>query len=53
MTIIGPVSTINYQKLAYPHQHGIHPVELEWGAADAKKRGPIVASRHAGSIKKR
>lgn len=37
----------------YPHQHGIHPVELEWGAADAKKRGPIVASRHAGSIKKR
>ncbi|KAI9030731.1 GTP cyclohydrolase N terminal-domain-containing protein [Phycomyces nitens] len=37
----------------YPGQHGIEPVELNWGAADSKKRGPIVASRHAGSIKKR
>jgi GTP cyclohydrolase II len=37
----------------YPGQHGIQPVTLNWGAQDPKVRGPIVASRHAGSIKKR
>ncbi|KAG2179008.1 hypothetical protein INT43_001857, partial [Umbelopsis isabellina] len=37
----------------YPGQHGINPVALDWGAADAHKRGPVVASRHPGSIKLR
>ncbi|KAI8052784.1 GTP cyclohydrolase N terminal-domain-containing protein [Thamnidium elegans] len=37
----------------YPGQHGIKPINLLWGAKDAKERGPIVASRHAESIKKR
>lgn len=37
----------------YPSQHGIKPVSLNWGAADPKVRGPVVASRHAESIKKR
>ncbi|KAI8143260.1 GTP cyclohydrolase N terminal-domain-containing protein [Fennellomyces sp. T-0311] len=38
---------------SYPHQHGVQPVELNWGAKDAKERGPVVASRHVDSIKKR
>ncbi|KAI9287573.1 GTP cyclohydrolase N terminal-domain-containing protein [Umbelopsis sp. AD052] len=37
----------------YPGQHGIHPVALNWGASDPQKRGPVVASRHPGSIKLR
>ncbi|RCI06085.1 Uracil-regulated protein 1 [Rhizopus stolonifer] len=37
----------------YPGQHGIKPLSLHWGAKDPKERGPIVASRHAESIKKR
>ncbi|RCH93831.1 Uracil-regulated protein 1, partial [Rhizopus stolonifer] len=37
----------------YPNQHGIQPIPMEWGAQDPKTRGPIVASRHAESIKKR
>ncbi|KAH8555721.1 GTP cyclohydrolase N terminal-domain-containing protein [Umbelopsis sp. PMI_123] len=37
----------------YPGQHGINPVALTWGASDAQKRGPVVASRHPGSIKLR
>lgn len=37
----------------YPGQHGIKPISLDWGAKDARTRGPIVASRHAESIKKR
>ncbi|KAG2219982.1 hypothetical protein INT45_001881 [Circinella minor] len=38
---------------SYPHQHGIHPINLNWGDKDPKERGPVVASRHADSIKKR
>ncbi|KAJ8659079.1 hypothetical protein O0I10_005117 [Lichtheimia ornata] len=37
----------------YPHQLGIQPVNLHWGAQDPKERGPVVASRHPESIKKR
>ncbi|KAI9266028.1 GTP cyclohydrolase N terminal-domain-containing protein [Sporodiniella umbellata] len=37
----------------YPNQHGIQPIPLTWGSSDAKSRGPVVASRHADSIKKR
>lgn len=28
-------------------------MNLVWGAENPKERGPVVASRHAGSIKKR
>ncbi|CEP10100.1 hypothetical protein [Parasitella parasitica] len=37
----------------YPGQHGIEPISLNWGAEAPLVRGPIVASRHAESIKKR
>ncbi|CAO3631368.1 unnamed protein product [Cunninghamella echinulata] len=37
----------------YPSQHGIHPIPLKWGAKDSKERGPVIASRHIESIKKR
>ncbi|CAO3643624.1 unnamed protein product [Cunninghamella blakesleeana] len=37
----------------YPSQHGIRPIPLKWGAGESKERGPVIASRHAGSIKKR
>ncbi|CEG80122.1 Putative Podospora anserina S mat genomic DNA chromosome 2, supercontig 2 [Rhizopus microsporus] len=37
----------------YPTQQGIQPIPLNWGAPDAKMRGPIIASRHPESIKKR
>ncbi|KAI8374149.1 GTP cyclohydrolase N terminal-domain-containing protein [Radiomyces spectabilis] len=37
----------------YPGQQGIRPVPLKWAASDPKARGPIVASRHPDSIKKR
>lgn len=42
-----------FKNIAYPGQHGIKPISLDWGAKSAKERGPIVASRHAESIKKR
>lgn len=38
---------------AYPGQVGIHPIPLNWGAPTADERGPVVASRHANSIKVR
>jgi hypothetical protein len=37
--------------LAYPGQVGIRPVPLRWGASTAQERGPIVVSRHPGSLK--
>jgi hypothetical protein len=37
----------------YPNQVGIKPLPLNWGEIDCKKRGPILASRAAGSMKKR
>ncbi|SCV74786.1 BQ2448_7815 [Microbotryum intermedium] len=37
----------------YPNQVGISPVPLNWGAPSAMERGPVIASRHALSIKKR
>ncbi|SCZ98029.1 BZ3500_MvSof-1268-A1-R1_Chr3-3g06529 [Microbotryum saponariae] len=37
----------------YPNQVGISPVPLKWGAPSAMERGPVIASRHALSIKKR
>jgi hypothetical protein len=43
----------NKTLIAYPSQHGIKPLSLNWGAQDPKVRGPIVASRHVESIKRR
>lgn len=37
----------------YPGQVGILPIPMNWGSSDPKIRGPIVASRHSSSIKKR
>ncbi|KAJ5683477.1 Uracil-regulated protein 1 [Penicillium macrosclerotiorum] len=37
----------------YPGQSGIDPVPLEWGASDAKSRGPIVVSRSGNLVKRR
>ncbi|KAI8372033.1 GTP cyclohydrolase N terminal-domain-containing protein [Choanephora cucurbitarum] len=37
----------------YPGQQGIKPLTLNWGANSPHERGPIVASRHVESIKKR
>ncbi|KAK8004434.1 hypothetical protein PG989_004153 [Apiospora arundinis] len=37
----------------YPKQIGIDPIPLNWGAADAKERGPVVVSRASSTIGKR
>ncbi|KAI9037801.1 putative GTP cyclohydrolase II [Aspergillus affinis] len=37
----------------YPGQSGIDPVPLEWGAPDAKSRGPVVVSRSGTLLKRR
>ncbi|ORX48211.1 hypothetical protein DM01DRAFT_1338680 [Hesseltinella vesiculosa] len=37
----------------YPNQLGVRPVPLTWGAPGHKERGPVIASRHSQSIKKR
>ncbi|KAJ5510617.1 hypothetical protein N7453_002720 [Penicillium expansum] len=37
----------------YPGQSGIEPVPLEWGAPDAKSRGPVVVSRSGNLVKRR
>ncbi|KLO06174.1 hypothetical protein SCHPADRAFT_1002496 [Schizopora paradoxa] len=37
----------------YPDQHGIKPYSLQWGAKDARARGPIICSRLMSSIKQR
>lgn len=38
---------------AYPGQSGIKPIPLRWGASTAEERGPVLSSRHPGSIKRR
>ncbi|KAJ9312622.1 hypothetical protein DTO271D3_7169 [Paecilomyces variotii] len=37
----------------YPGQSGVDPVPLEWGAKDAKTRGPIIVSRNGNMLKRR
>ncbi|KAL2915185.1 Uracil-regulated protein 1 [Polyrhizophydium stewartii] len=37
----------------YPGQVGINPIPLNWGSRDPHERGPIVASRHHGSLRLR
>ncbi|OJJ42847.1 hypothetical protein ASPZODRAFT_20124 [Penicilliopsis zonata CBS 506.65] len=37
----------------YPGQSGIDPVPLNWGAADAQSRGPVLVSRSGPLLKRR
>lgn len=37
----------------YPGQSGVDPVPLQWGAPDAKTRGPIIVSRSPSMLKRR
>lgn len=37
----------------YPGQSGIDPVPLEWGAPDAKSRGPVIVARSGAQLKRR
>lgn len=34
----------------YPGQAGIHPLPLQWGAASAEERGPVLVSRLVGAV---
>ena len=38
---------------SHPGQAGVDPLTMEWGATDARKRGPVVVSRNASSIRRR
>lgn len=42
-----------HRAIAYPDQHGIKPYQLQWGAAEAATRGPIICSRLPSTIKQR
>ena len=37
----------------YPGQSGIDPVIMNWGAKDPAKRGPVVVSRAASTVRRR
>ena len=37
----------------YPGQSGIDPLPMDWGNKDPIKRGPVVVSRHANTIRRR
>ncbi|KAL3497268.1 GTP cyclohydrolase N terminal-domain-containing protein [Aspergillus germanicus] len=56
-TIQSPTSSSRYSKhivlTTYPGQSGIDPVPLEWGAKDARSRGPVVVSRSGAFLKRR
>ncbi|KAL4800260.1 GTP cyclohydrolase N terminal-domain-containing protein [Aspergillus venezuelensis] len=57
VTVQSPTSNSRYSKhiilTTYPGQSGIDPVPLEWGAKDAKSRGPVVVSRSGNFLKRR
>jgi len=48
-----PVNSSRIILTTYPGQHGIEPVPMNWGEYDPAKRGPVVVSRAAGTVKKR
>lgn len=56
-TVQSPTSASRYSKhivlTTYPGQSGIDPVPLEWGAPDAKSRGPVIVSRSGAQLKRR
>ena len=37
----------------YPGQAGINPLPMDWGNKDYQKRGPVVVSRGATTIRRR
>jgi hypothetical protein len=37
----------------YPKQIGIHPLPMNWGAADPVERGPVTVSRASSTIRRR
>ncbi|KAL4884249.1 GTP cyclohydrolase N terminal-domain-containing protein [Aspergillus karnatakaensis] len=57
ITVQSPTSSSRYSKhivlTTYPGQSGIDPVPLEWGASDARSRGPVVVSRSGTFLKRR
>ncbi|KAF7596843.1 hypothetical protein BBP40_012443 [Aspergillus hancockii] len=40
-------------RTAYPGQSVVDPISLEWGTADAQKRGPVLVSRASKTITRR
>ncbi|KAF2012877.1 GTP cyclohydrolase II [Aaosphaeria arxii CBS 175.79] len=38
---------------SYPGQAGVDPLPMDWGHQDPKVRGPVVVSRHPGTIRRR
>lgn len=38
---------------SYPGQAGVDPLPMEWGHKDPAVRGPVVVSRHPGTIRRR
>ncbi|KAG0175548.1 Uracil-regulated protein 1 [Apophysomyces sp. BC1034] len=55
-SVPAPASAMYPQRViltTYPGQHGILPIPLNWGSSDPETRGPVIASRHGDSIKKR
>lgn len=37
----------------YPGQSGIDPIPMDWGNSEPAKRGPVVVSRHQGTVRRR
>ncbi|PYI05355.1 aldolase [Aspergillus sclerotiicarbonarius CBS 121057] len=52
-TLPGPRYSKHIVLTTYPGQSGIDPIPLEWGASDAKSRGPVVVSRSSALLKRR
>ena len=38
---------------SYPGQAGVDPLPMDWGHKDPAVRGPVVVSRHPGTIRRR
>jgi len=38
---------------SYPGQAGVDPLQMEWGAKDPEKRGPVIVSRAPSTIRRR
>jgi hypothetical protein len=39
--------------VTYPKQVGVHPATMSWGNPDPMSRGPVVVSRHKGTVRRR
>ena len=49
----GATSTSRIILTTYPGQSGIDPLTMNWGHADALKRGPVVVSRSQSTVRRR